>query len=217
MVYGLNVKPEYGYYIAAEPMDGDLKLVTVADKSADGGVMFQPTRKFSSGRAVTTENMPTKMRWLDRQHHKIPDFDDAQVTNVSQRTKDLIERFEPNVHQLIPVEYHDIDGKFLEHRFFLIVCKRLDTLDRNRTTMILVDGKMWLPPSDLESHEIPAGIDPSVPAKMVFNLSQIGGAHLWCDKHLLSGGPFISDDLASAIRAEGLTGLRLSDAGVETV
>jgi hypothetical protein len=125
------------------------------------------------------------MLWGDRQPDPIPDFDNGLVLNVSDAARDLIEAFEPNVHQFLPVDYFDRDGVLLERRNFLIVGNRLDSLDRAHETM-------------------------------VFSSERIGDAHLWRDKHL-RGGPFLSDALAAAIEALGLTGLRLSESRARMV
>jgi hypothetical protein len=84
----------------------------------------------------------------------------------------------------------DRTGQFLEHRYFLVVCNRLDSLDRSQTTMVLFRGMMWRPASDLDPEELPPGTDRSATPKMVFNAAQIGSAHLWFDKHLIAGFTF---------------------------
>jgi hypothetical protein len=56
-----------------------------------------------------------------------------------------------------------------------------------------------------------------MPPKLVFNRSQIGASHIWRDKHIDIGGPFISDDFAVALRSSDLTGLGLSDIGLKTI
>ncbi|MGH6617651.1 imm11 family protein [Sphingomonas sp.] len=65
--------------------------------------------------------------------------------------------------------------------------------------------------------DIPPHIDPSMPPKLVFNRSQIGSSHIWRDKHIDIGGPFIFDDFAAALRSSDLTGLGLSDIGLKTI
>lgn len=218
MVYGLNVKPAHGYYVDVEALDGDPRQVRLVDDSPDGGLNPRG-RHFSAGRPVKTEHMPTRMRWLDRRRHGVPDFDNGLVLNVSDRARALVERFEPGVHQFLPVEYVDVNDRHLENRWFLIVCNRLDSIDREHATMILYRGLMWRPASDLlgsEPDAIPPGFDTDKPAKLVFNSAQVGAAHMWCDKHL-SGGTFISDRLAGELKALGLTGIRLSESGVEAV
>jgi hypothetical protein len=123
--------------------------------------------------------------------------------NVSERAREFIEGFEPGVHQFLPVDYFDRQERFLERRHFLIVCNRIDSLDRKHSRMRLVKDIMWSP-------------DGVTDPKIVFNRSQCGNAHLWVDKHLM-GGPWISDELAEELKGIGLSGLRLSDTGVETV
>jgi len=220
MVFGLNVKPEHGYYVEVAALDGDLKLVEIADKTPDGGLPLNRNYLWSAGRAVDPTHMPTRMEWRDRKKNPIPDVDNGLVLNVSDRAKALIEQFEPEIHQFLAVEYFDTHGRRLERRWFFIANRRIDSLDHRMTTMILEDGVCWTPASDVlrrAPDQIPSGFDVNAPSKMVFNRAQIGDAHIWCDKHLLNGGPFISDAFAKARKSTGMTGLRLSENGVETV
>lgn len=206
MVYGLNVKPEHGYYVDVEPMDGSLDRVELVDPTPDGGYMPQG---IYSGRHIKTDTLPRRMQWLDRHGHSVPDFDRQHALNVSASAKALIERLEPGVHQFVPVEYLDRKGDHLENRFFLIVGNRIDSLDHEKTTMVLVRGKIWRAARDLAARPelLPPEADLNIEPKMIFNLSQIGGAHLWCDKHLSGGSVFISNELADAIAAAGLSGI----------
>jgi hypothetical protein len=151
----------------------------------------------------------------------VPDFDNGPFLNVSARAKALIEQFEPGVHQFLPVEFVDIDGKHLEDRWFFVVCNRLDTIDRQHVQgFLLRRGKMWTPIEDYlrdMPDEIPSGYDTSQKSKLVFSRAKIGAAHFRCDEHLGRPGPFISDAVAAALKASSLTGLRLSENGLETV
>jgi hypothetical protein len=195
MVYGLNVKPEHGYYVNVDPLDGDISRIEVVDQTADDGLQFTPTTiqaAFTMGRPIKTNFVPTKMTWDDPHGHSIPDFDSGWILNVSSRAKDLIENLEPGVHQFLPVDYFDTNGRFVESRWFLIVCNRIDSVDRNHSRMHLAKGVLWSP----------IGVDDP---KLVFNEEQARGYHLWRDKHL-THGPFISDILADGIQRERLTG-----------
>ena len=192
MVYGLNVKPEHGYYVGVEPLNGDILRIGVVDQTADEGYVDSA---YTWGRPVKTDFVPTKMRWCDRQRHPIPDFDAGLMLNVSNRAKNLIDNLEPGVHQFLPVEFFDIDDRFVESRWVLIVCNRIDSVDRNHSRLRLANGLFWVP-------------DGVVDPKLVFNEEQASGYHLWRDKYLISG-PFISDVLAERIQKEALTGLRL--------
>ncbi|WP_342370360.1 imm11 family protein [Sphingomicrobium aestuariivivum] len=53
---------------------------------------------------------------------------------------------------------------------------------------------------------MPPGFDLTAPPRLVFSAAKIGGAHMWCDKHL-SMGVFISDELKAAFDEAGLTGI----------
>jgi hypothetical protein len=195
MVYGLSVRPEHGYYVNVDPLNGDISKIEVVDQTSDDGLRFTPTTiqpAFTMGRPVKTDFVPTKMQWGDPHRHSIPDFNSGWILNVSSRAKDLIENLEPGVHQFLPVDYFDIEGEFVESRWFLIVCNRIDGVDRNRSRMRLVKGVLWSP----------IGVDDP---KLVFNEEQVRGYHLWRDKHL-THGPYISDILADRIQREKLTG-----------
>jgi Immunity protein family (Imm11) len=215
MAYSLSTQPEHGYFVAAEALDGDLEKVELVDASPDGGLNLHDHYRFTSGRAVKPEFMPKRMKWPD--HHWIADFEGGYLLTISQRAKQRIEPFEPGTHQYLPVEFYDSAGIFLEMRCFLIGCNRLDGMDRSHAMMIF-DRGLWRPARDLRDRPeaIPPGFDVTAPAKLVFNKAQIGRAHLWSEKHLVSGhGYWISDELGEALCASGYTGLRLSK--VETV
>jgi hypothetical protein len=197
MVYGINFVPEHGYRVDVEPLDGDVRAITVQDETPDGGLPFLPTiqRSHEMGRPVNTDHIPTKMEWRDSQRHGVPDFDNAFIPNFSTRARAIIEEFEPNIHQFIPVKFLDKKGTFLEDRWFLIVCNRIDSVDRKNTRMELVKGMMW----DRGSFTDP---------KLVFNEGQAAGFHLWRDKHLLYG-PYVSNELAAALTEANLTGAKM--------
>lgn len=206
MVYGLNVAPVHGYYVDVAVLDGSLERIELVDPTPDGG--YTPQGLYS-GRHIKTANLPKQMKWLDKNGHPVPDLDRQHALNVSERAKALIEKFEMGVHQFIPVEYLDINGKHLEDRFFLVVGNRIDGLDHDKTTLILVQGKIWRPAADLVNRPelIPPGSDVRAEPKIVFSTYKIGRAHIWCDKHLSGGSVFISDELAEAILTAGLTGV----------
>jgi hypothetical protein len=61
MVYGLNVKPEHGYYVDFDPLDGDVRKIKLLDETPDEGVNPRG-RAFAAGRAVDPANVPTKVQ-----------------------------------------------------------------------------------------------------------------------------------------------------------
>jgi hypothetical protein len=201
-----------------DQLDGDFSKVRLVDYTRDGGML---NNTLGSGRPVETEFMPTRMRW-DEAAGPIPDFDMSLALNISERAKALIERFEPEVHQFIPVDYLRSDEKLLEKRWFLVVCHRIDSTDHDLTTFAMIehrndDGSLWNKHwrsvyalvANGQFEKIPPHLSRDTESKLVFGNKKIGSRKLWMDMYLLSRkGPFMSDDLADAIVSAGLTGIK---------
>jgi hypothetical protein len=217
MVHGLYVVPTTDHYIGSDALDGDFDKVKVIDKTPDGGALVGG---FQSGRPVHSEFFPTKMRWLGGKV-KIPDFTGGRCTAISERTKAIIERFEPNKHQFVPVDYYYGDSDIKERRYFFVCCNRIDSLDHIKTTLVLrpsmqpgSDRKYWVPIQDLvsdgEEYLIPPHLSPNTSSNLVFSLAKIGKIQLWCDKFMLvNSGPWLSDIISDAFAEAGLTGIQL--------
>ncbi len=218
MVYGLYIKPYYGpnrdplidHGTRLIPLDGDIRKVKLLDKTPDGGCMVS---NMHAGRPVDTKFMPRKMQWS----HKtiaIPDFQQSFLTNVSEQVKDFIEEFEPNMHQFTPIDVYLKNGTFVEKRYVLIPCNRIDSMDHDLTTMILFRGRMWRTAKDLlhrQPDEIPEDFDVNVEPKIVFSRAKIGDLHLWVDKYDLVGAIWLSNALAEAMMEAGFTGVQLDN------
>jgi hypothetical protein len=195
--------------IEVDALDGDLRRVELADQSPDGGVPLDGAYTLTAGRPVIPDFVPRRMRWSDPLRRPLPDFDQHLILNVSGRARGLIEVIEPCVHQFLPVIYRDPAGKELEQRHFLIACNRIDSVDPDRTTMLLWQERVWQPANLLPPDEIPPGFDPTIPPRLVFSLRRIGRCHLWRDPHLRIG-PFVSEALAAALIDSGMTGVDLN-------
>ncbi|GLR47130.1 imm11 family protein [Sphingomonas astaxanthinifaciens] len=211
MPYGLNVSPVNGHYVSVEAIDGAIDQVSLEDETPDGG--YPPRgRPLSAGRPVRTEHLPTRMRWLGREGHAIPDFDNGLVLNVSAKAKALIEELEPGIHQFVEVSYENASGQHLERRYFLFVGNRLDSMHPDNPTMALNRGMYWVPLQDLirRGQPIPADKSPEMAPKIVLSADQIGHAHLWVDSRSAGGATFVSDRFVDAVRDRGLTGLKPS-------
>lgn len=128
---------------------------------------------------------------------------------VPDRFKEIVEQLKPGVHQFLPVEFVDVEGNHLAHRWFFIVCNRIDSVDREHTTMVLANGKLWMPERNLPAAERSVTFDPNLEPKLVFNEGQIGTMHVWHDKFDLYG-PFVSDALGKELLNASLTGISLS-------
>ena len=145
------------------------------------------------GRAVKTEHIPTRVVRQDPKKF-IPDVDwGVGMFFVNDKFKDVVERLEPGVHQFVPMEMLWPDGTLAQKMYFFHVCNRLDTVDRELSTVKLSKtGRVWEPKGE-----------------MIFNLDQIGDHHIWVDQHTYApGGFFISDVMRDALEEAGVTGIR---------
>jgi hypothetical protein len=210
-MYYLGSKPTLGHYANTQTLDGDVSKIEVADKSPDAGFDLNTASTYAAnqGRPISTEHVPTRVEW--QESAPVPDVDTVGgLLAVPPRFREIVEQFEPGVHQFLPVDYLDRKATILAKRFFFVACNRLDSVDRAHTTMVLSKG-MWVPPRDLvrRKEKIPPGIDVNAAAKIVFNNAQIGNKHAWSDMFLPLYGPFLSDALGAALEEEHFTGLGL--------
>lgn len=161
-----------------------------------------------SGFRLDPSGLPKVVRICDGDH--IVDFDsNGTMFFVSPRARDLIERLEPGMHQFEPVSFVDPGGSKLADMFVFVIAQRLDTMDRERTNMILWKNLLWvwaknLGPIDPE-YDL-TGVDIEAAPREVFSLAQIGDAALWRDQHI-TGPAFASQAFVDAFAPAGLTGL----------
>ena len=183
------------------PLDGDFRKVEVVDKSEDGG-MFAPST-FDFGRAVIPDHMPTQLR-RKRFGKTVPmaDFISAarSGTLVSTRVKQIIEGFEPNIHQFFPMSILH-RGKEIGTMHYLIICKRLDTLDYNRTSPPIAENARGWRRDPMHREK----------ANFVFRKSAVKGHHLWHDLRLI-GPMLMSDTLLAAFEDASVCCLKIGTA-----
>ncbi|PKP64007.1 MAG: hypothetical protein CVT85_12605 [Alphaproteobacteria bacterium HGW-Alphaproteobacteria-7] len=188
--------------------DGDLKKVELQDPNQDDGkyMHHEHGRHWDSGRALKVNYIPKQLR--RRSGRNIPDFNKFNgLFVVSDKFKSIVERLEPGVHQFIPLQIVEKGGEVLTDMWFMVVCNRLDTVDRERTTMVLHLGRCWTQSRDVPEDYWPEGfVSRGRDEKIVFNRSQIGDHHLWRDKHEATM-TLVSDALAEALQNEGVTGI----------
>lgn len=212
MVYSLGSKPTLGHYARQETLDGDVSKIEVADKTPDAGFDANTASTYPAGqgRPILTQHVFTKIEW--QESGPVPDVETVRgLLVVSDRFREIVEQFEPKVHQFLPVSYLDRAGAVLAKRYVFVACNRLDSVDRAHTTMLLSKGMRWRPARDIarrRPEEIPPGFDLNAAPKLVFNNSQIGDKHAWSDMFLIYG-PYFSDALGAALEVENLTGILL--------
>ncbi len=154
---------------------------------------------------VKPETMPKRYLWANGAKD-IPDVLPGFV--VSSRFRDLVERFEPSVHQFIPVEvFKERNSQPVVTYYWFVVGQRIDGVDRNMTTFVLERGQreIWVDSvMDTQSWEFAKIPD----AKLFFSNQRVRGRHIWHDPHILSfNNGLCSDVFAEAISSSGLTGV----------
>jgi hypothetical protein len=156
------------------------------------------------------ETLPKQVLWGTGSKPPLPDV--LPWFTVSPRFKDLVEQFEPGVHQFVPVDiYQSKKGEAVATYYWFIVGQRLDSVDRERTTFKWrapkedpSDGRWISEIMDTTTFEF----TPIPNARLVFSNDQVAGHHIWHDPHVLTfGNRLCSDAFAEALLASGMTGV----------
>lgn len=159
------------------------------------------------------DTLPKKVLWAKGTTPTLPDV--LFWFAVSPRFKALVEKFEPDVHQFVPVEiFHSRDGAPVATYYWFVVGQRIDSVDRERTTYAWKTSKygdghgFWssrsFNPETLDFAEIPD-------AKLFFSNRQVEGHHIWHDPHVLTfNNGLCSDAFAEAVLASGMTGVAVT-------
>lgn len=171
------------------------------------------SRRLGNGYPIAPETAPKAMIWKSKS--KLPPdyaFGNNEIMLVSGRFRDLVERFEPNVHQFLPVAmyFSRNDPEPFDTFYWFVCCTLIDSLDPDNTTIPFrgfYDERMEDGLRRGRWH-IDAEADP--PQKAVFSLAAIGDHHLWRDPHWSRGMVYCSDAFGEALNAQGLSGFGTS-------
>jgi uncharacterized protein DUF1629 len=175
-------------------IDGDFSEVEITDLTPDGGAQISNV-ELNSGRPVKPDHMPTRLKRKKAFDQPLADYMPAPkgAAFVSQRFKDLVEEFEPGVHQFFEMSVKS--GKEdLGVMHYFIVCNRIDGLDH----------AACVPPIRPQDHVYRGTFAAS--DRQVFSAKKIGGKHLWVEKHWMYF--WMSDVFRDAVFAAGLTGIK---------
>lgn len=155
----------------------------------------------TAGYAVDPGTVPRMVRWCDQKLCRLVDVDLTRNTMlVSERVRETIERFEPGVHQFLPVDIYLSPRPFeagdapVARSYWLVVGQCFDAVSAEHTrhprgVVTYPDGTttpgIWLFKGD---------------APIVFDSKVIAGRHLWVDSNFVKTEyPFLSDELGSAL------------------
>lgn len=160
----------------------------------------------AQGYPVVPETAPTKMLW---KHNTLTPADMAwgsEIKIVSDRFREFVEKFEPGVHQFIPVEfYRPQQTEPFARYYWFVVCMVLDSIDPDHTT--------WTWKGDYEARRGRWNLDISVspPQTLVFSSAAIGDHHIWRDPFVDGGSAiYCSDAVGEALPETDLTGVAVS-------
>lgn len=126
---------------------------------------------------------------------RVPDVFPMPASNaVSQRFKDLVEEFEPGVHQFFPLALRDKNGVPLPDPYYIFNCRaRLDAV------LVAESGLSW------RSEKIPEGrpvSSMSFDSQLVFSRPAIAGHHLWFSNYLWQHDTiYVSDAFYTELKA----------------
>jgi hypothetical protein len=180
------------------------------DRLAAGDLFL--SERFGQGYAIDPETAPKAMIWKSKT--KLPPdyaYGNNSIMLISERFRDLVEQFEPGVHQFLPVAmyFKRTDTEPFDTFYWFICCQLIDSLDPYHTT-IPWDGDYDKRKDDgfrLGSWHIDAEAIPR--QKPVFSLKAIGDRHLWRDPYRSRGYVHCSNAFGEAIKAADLKGFGL--------
>jgi len=190
-----------------QEMDGDFSKVFIVDPTRDGGGWFSDG-SFHIGRPVIVDgNIPTKLKRGGPNVKRAKLLDVNRITGgldlVCPKFKDIVEEFEPDIHQFFPMEYYDAKGKEkIGEGYWMIICQRLDTLH----------DTLCFPPRNEKGfmdffNEKYGGTGRDLKLdKVVFDRKKIANHHMWHDKFHPSSNLF-SDELGSRLIEADFSGL----------
>ncbi len=139
----------------------------------------------------------------------VPDFLPSRGGSgwfVPDSFRELVERFEPGVHQFIPIKGYDRKGmKPLDKKFFLMnICKTLEDFVNVERSDLYRDETEY-PDGIVLARYFPLK---SPPDPVILRGEAIAGHHLWDGGTVGDGGrwygPYVSDALWQAMREAGL-------------
>lgn len=212
MVYLIGSEPEMGQYPSEKFLDGDPRRIKVEGPETEEtlrAITHHYKHQYNAGFRIAKEHVPTLWEW--ESSRPVPDYYTPHgFPCVTSRFKDMVERFEPDVHQFFPISVVNKAGDEIAQRWLWVVCNRIDGVDREHTTFVLKKGALWM------SSWMENGKRVRIPdAKLYHSKTQTAGYHFWRDKHLRGGGIYASDEAAEALIALDLMAFAASK--LETV
>ena len=185
-----------GVTYEADPETLDLNVLEREYYSKGNGAM-------QHGYRVNSDKMPKVMLWPGG-NNALPEVIMHNCLAVSPRFRDLVEQFEPGLHQFFPVDVHkDMNNGPVATYYWINVCNRIDSINAEKTT--------YIRKKDYTGKEFWSRTGAPADAKIVFSKEKTARYHLWVDPNVPAAIHFyISNALAAALASADLLGLSLT-------
>ncbi|MEO7691362.1 MAG: DUF1629 domain-containing protein [Sphingomonas sp.] len=188
------------------------KLQFLHPEKVDRHAKLPGRSPLGQGYPVVPDSAPKAVLWKSKS--KLPPdyaFGDNSIMLVSSRFRDLVERFEPGVHQFLPVDMYNSKAATepFDCFYWFVVCTLIDSVDPEHTTLTWKGDY-----TERGSDGLRYGLwyfdhSASPPQKAVFSQRAIGDRHLWRDPYYTRDYVNCSDAFGEAMIAPGLTGFGL--------
>ena len=149
---------------------------------------------FSLGLPVGTRRMPTRAKETSCKKSYPDIFAMPGLNAVSRRFRDLVEEFEPGVHQFFPLELYRKNGDPVEGEYFIFNCAV--SFDCVLTAKTDVEWRKLNSQEEYPSLFIKNSRD------QILSHPQIAGRHLWCGFRQKCVGVYVSDAFFSRLKKE---------------
>lgn len=180
----------------------DFKPGLLPGSTSKGSVVF------GIGRRVDPKYFPSKVVKVNSRR-ALSDFEQGfgRLRMVSPEFRDLVEAFQPGVHQFQPFEMYWPDGKLIGTRYFFVVCRAIDSVDQAQSTLQRVDKFSEYYKTQMRGYWEPVvRPDGEKVRKYVFKCEVVAGETFWVDEYVANSW-FCSDAFIEAFVKAGLIGM----------
>lgn len=214
MVYSIGKKSPYDTDPVNEVIGGGAaweNLRFLDPEAVDRRAKMPGRIPLGQGYPVVPDSAPKSFLW--RSTSKLPPdyaFGDNSVMLVSPRFRDLVEKFEPGVHQFLPVDMFNSKtaAEPFDRYYWFVACNAIDSLDPEQTTLTW-DGEYDVIYNGMRRGAwfFDINVDPA--QKPIFNLNAVGENCLWRDPYYSRDYVYCSDAFGEAMISSQLTGFSL--------
>ena len=208
MAYYLSVSNPHpssiGTPLLDDPPGSPFHYVKFADpENVHWRAKLSNTVKMKQGYPVKPKTVPRRILW-DSLEYSLPDVvHNQQVFCVCERFRDLVEQFEPGMHQFIPAAVYQSGNRVaIAEYYWFVVCQRLYTVNAEHTTY---DWMLDYTKEDgFWTNNMPS-------AKLVLSSEKIASHHIWVDPHLIVfNSGLCSNAFGEAALAADFSGLNVT-------